>query len=68
MLIFILNKYLLRKMYRFFHAKLKNYPADTLELSETGGHAGFITGAIPGKPIYWLDNRIPDFLVSQLSN
>lgn len=39
----------------------------TLELSETGGHVGFITGKIPGNPIYWLDKRIPSFLFSELS-
>lgn len=37
----------------------------TLELSEAGGHVGFITGSVLGRPIYWLDNRIPDFLASQ---
>ena len=32
-----------------------------LELSHKGGHAGFITGRVPGRPIYWLDQRIPQF-------
>lgn len=31
----------------------------SLELSAKGGHVGFITGNIPFKPIYWLENRIP---------
>jgi predicted alpha/beta-fold hydrolase len=39
----------------------------TLELSQKGGHVGFITGNIPGKPVYWLDNRIPNFLCPYLS-
>ncbi len=43
-------------------------PSITLELSEKGGHVGFITGATPGKPIYWLDIRVPDFLASQFHN
>ena len=34
----------------------------TLELSEKGGHVGFVSGRVPGKPIYWLDERIPGFL------
>ena len=34
----------------------------TLELSQRGGHVGFITGQVPGMPVYWLDQRIPDFL------
>ena len=33
-----------------------------LELSRRGGHVGFITGHVPGKPIYWLDKRIPQYL------
>lgn len=34
----------------------------TLELSARGGHVGFIAGSVPGKPIYWLDQRVPEFL------
>src|SRR3546814_6286908 len=34
----------------------------TLELSEKGGHVGFISGHLPGKPVYWLEQRIPDYL------
>lgn len=37
-------------------------PMVTLELSEGGGHVGFIGGCIPGRPNYWLDSRIPLFL------
>jgi predicted alpha/beta-fold hydrolase len=33
-----------------------------LELSPKGGHVGFISGNIPGKAEYWLDERIPRFL------
>jgi hypothetical protein len=36
------------------------------ELSSKGGHVGFITGNIPGKPVYWLDQRIPQFLKDYL--
>lgn len=43
-------------------------PAVTLELSQKGGHVGFITGCIPGKPIYWLDSRIPAFLSPYLND
>jgi uncharacterized protein len=38
-----------------------------LEISDNGGHVGFITGTIPGKPEYWLDRRIPQYLTSCLS-
>ncbi|MFW2570144.1 hydrolase [Legionella sp. 29fVS95] len=34
----------------------------TLELSSSGGHVGFISGKLPGKPLYWLEQRIPDYL------
>ncbi|MGQ3888064.1 hydrolase [Legionella sp. CNM-1927-20] len=34
----------------------------TLELSMKGGHVGFISGNILGRPIYWLDKRIPHYL------
>jgi predicted alpha/beta-fold hydrolase len=36
----------------------------TLELSAKGGHVGFVTGNVPGRPVYWLDKRIPEFLNS----
>lgn len=38
----------------------------TLELSTKGGHVGFISGTIPFKPIFWLDERVPDFLQAYL--
>ena len=40
--------------------------AITLELSSKGGHVGFIKGLIPGMPIYWLDQRIPEYLSEYL--
>jgi len=38
----------------------------TLEVSQKGGHVGFITGNLPGMPVYWLDQRIPEFLQTYL--
>lgn len=35
----------------------------SLELSEHGGHVGFISGKYPWKPVYWLEHRIMDYLV-----
>jgi hypothetical protein len=32
-----------------------------LELSKKGGHVGFITGSKFGLPMYWLDQRIPEY-------
>ena len=37
-------------------------PSITLELSDHGGHVGFIGGRSRGEADYWLDRRIPDFL------
>lgn len=36
--------------------------AVTLEISETGGHCGFVSGTNPLEPEYYLDKRIPQFL------
>ncbi len=38
----------------------------TLEVSRHGGHVGFISGRVPGMPVYWLDQRIPEFLKDKL--
>ena len=38
-----------------------------LEITQGGGHVGFIAGEIPFKPHYWLEQRIPEFLKQQLS-
>ncbi|MGZ5077120.1 MAG: hydrolase [Methylobacter sp.] len=38
-----------------------------LELSEHGGHVGFITGSIPFRPEYWLEQRIPEFLMEHIN-
>lgn len=32
------------------------------ELSEKGGHVGFVSGKIPWRPEYWLEKRVPLFL------
>jgi predicted alpha/beta-fold hydrolase len=37
-------------------------PEVRFELSEQGGHVGFVTGNNPLKPEYWLEKRIPEFL------
>lgn len=39
-----------------------------LELSEKGGHVGFINGPVPWKSEYWLDQRILKWLGSQKHN
>ncbi len=40
-------------------------PTTTLELSERGGHVGFVEGDSPVKHGCWLDKRIPEWLVQQ---
>lgn len=36
-----------------------------LEVSEKGGHVGFITSGNLGTPEFWLDQRIPEYFESQ---
>ena len=45
-------------------------PAETassvlLEISEGGGHVGFVENHFPLKPGYWLERRIPEFLQAE---
>lgn len=37
-----------------------------LELSARGGHVGFVAGDRFGRPVYWLEQRIPQWLEHQL--
>lgn len=37
-------------------------PSVILEVTEGGGHVGFVSGKYPWRPEYWLEQRIPDFL------
>ncbi|EXJ14371.1 hydrolase [Imhoffiella purpurea] len=37
-------------------------PGVTLELADHGGHVGFVAGALPWRPVYWLEERILEFL------
>ncbi|MES9969895.1 MAG: hydrolase [Candidatus Thiodiazotropha sp.] len=37
-------------------------PGVSLEVSNRGGHVGFVQGSFPWRPVYWLDYRIPAYL------
>ena len=37
-------------------------PGVQLELSESGGHVGFVGGILPWKPRYWIDARVCTYL------
>lgn len=41
-------------------------PSVRLEVSDRGGHVGFVTGVLPWRPRYWLEERIPAFLAGHL--
>jgi uncharacterized protein len=38
-----------------------------LEITQGGGHVGFVAGENPFKPAYWLEQRIPEFLATNLT-
>lgn len=40
-------------------------PPVTLELCEHGGHVGFVAAGARGEPRWWLEERIPEFLLRQ---
>ena len=42
-------------------------PSVRVEASPRGGHAGFVAGVIPGRPRYWLEERIPAFFKEVLA-
>ncbi len=39
-----------------------------LEITQGGGHVGFVTGNNPFQAEYWLEQRIPEFLQQQLNH
>ena len=40
-------------------------PSVLLEITQGGGHVGFVSGKNPFKPVYWLEERILAFLKQQ---
>ncbi|WP_345977644.1 hydrolase [Sulfurimonas sp. HSL3-7] len=40
-------------------------PEIVMEVSRNGGHVGFVGGSI-GRPLFWLEKRIPDFFGNHL--
>ena len=43
-------------------------PYVKLELTEKGGHVGFVSGKLPWRPVYWLEERTPLFFKEHLSD
>ena len=41
-------------------------PQVTMELTRRGGHVGFVASGRYGQPVYWLEQRITDFLQGEL--
>ena len=37
-----------------------------LELTDAGGHVGFVAGKYPWRPVYWLEERAPQFFSEYL--
>ena len=42
-------------------------PSVRVEAPSQGGHAGFVAGAVPGRPRYWLEERVPAFFEEVLA-
>lgn len=42
-------------------------PYVKLEVTEAGGHVGFVSGMLPWRPVYWLEERTPQFFQEYLS-
>ena len=38
-----------------------------LDVHRHGGHVGFVAGNLPWRPLYWLEQRIPRWLLQQLT-
>ncbi|RMG37939.1 MAG: hydrolase [Gammaproteobacteria bacterium] len=38
----------------------------TLELSPHGGHMGFLSGRVPGRPIYWAERRLAKWIAGRI--
>ncbi|TKB45480.1 hydrolase [Thalassotalea mangrovi] len=43
-------------------------PSITFEVSEYGGHVGFIAGTNPFKPMYWLEDRVLDHIAQHFKS
>lgn len=39
-------------------------PYVKLELTQQGGHVGFVSGTVPGRPVYWLEDRIMEYFLA----
>lgn len=45
----------------------RDVPALEIEFVDHGGHVGFVGGSVPGRPRYYAESRIADFLEGQLA-
>ncbi|MGJ0516101.1 MAG: hydrolase [Methylomicrobium sp.] len=43
-------------------------PSVHLEIAQGGGHVGFVAGAYPFRPRYWLEQRLPEFLMLHIKS
>jgi predicted alpha/beta-fold hydrolase len=39
----------------------------TLQVTKSGGHVGFVSGWVPWRAVYWLEQRVPEFFKEYLT-
>lgn len=50
------------------HEEVERSPWLHAEFTDRGGHAGFVAGAFPWRPVYWAERRAVEFLASFVSS
>ncbi|HEX2722125.1 MAG TPA: hydrolase [Gemmatimonadaceae bacterium] len=60
------DPFLPRQVLDDVRAIARHNPALTLEFPAGGGHVGFVSGRNPLRPVYYLEERVGQFLASQL--
>ncbi len=55
-----------KKNFRTPVEEMKNNPAVTPVITDHGGHVGFVSGGIPGRPLFWAESVIAGWLAERI--